>query len=890
LDSEFFKRISEIFEEARRLDGGARRQYLEEACAGDAAIRGEVDSLLASHDDGGGILGETELGHALGASTASLLGTAELASSSERIGPYRVLDVLGEGGMGIVYLAEQTHPVRRKVALKAIKLGMDSREVLTRFEAERQALALMNHPNIAQVYDAGHDDDGRPYFVMEFVPGTPLTKYADEHKLDIRERLLLFVQICHGVQHAHHRGILHRDLKPSNVLVTSPDEGHVAKIIDFGVAKATSQRLTEKTLHTEFGRAVGTPAYMSPELAEMSADEPDNRSDIYSLGVLLYELLVGELPFDREELREAAYDKVIRAIREEDPPTPSSRWTRLSNERTTGLAAMRRSTTVELARELRGGLDWVVMRAMEKDRRRRYLTASAFAADVERYLNNEPVDASPPSVVYRTRKFVARNRGPVLAALGIMLSLAIGLVVSLQLFLSEKETASRLLNLSDGKRLQDYTVESTRLFPAIPENEKALRDWIQGAEELVKRLPAHRLTLAQLEASGKDDLKSQWWRGLLAKLVEDLEVFQGENPEKGLLVKMRARYEFASTIRECSLEKPAQLWKEAIDSIANRQECPQYHGLRIKPQLGLVSLGRDAQSGLWEFGHLETGALPRREADGRLALEDGSGIVFVLLPGGTFKMGTELPSDDKPASLPNVDPFSQGAKEGPIHDVTLSPFFMSKYEMTQGQWQYFTGSNPSGGPPGGIYGAGDVAKKITWMHPVESVSWEMCALVLERLGLRFPTEAQWEYAARAGTATTWWTGNDVASVEGTANLADQFARKWGGGGSWQSEAWDDGFTTHAPVNHYRANPFGIHGMIGNVREWCLDWYDRGYPESIREGDGEHLLAPEKRREHVMRGGSFNAPATQGRSAFRPHARQAVRSLHFGVRPARALEL
>jgi serine/threonine protein kinase len=370
------------------------------------------------------------------------------------IGRYKLLEALGEGGFGSVWLAEQKEPVRRKVALKVIKLGMDTKQVVARFEAERQALALMDHPNIAKVLDAGTTDSGRPYFVMELVRGIPITKFCDENKLATRERLDLFIKVCHAVQHAHQKGIIHRDLKPSNVLVTlhDPDRVGVPKVIDFGIAKATQQELTDKTIHTLFQQFIGTPAYVSPEQAEMSGLDVDTRSDIYSLGVLLYELLTGTTPFDGKELLASGLDEMRRVIREEEPKRPSTRLSTLGQVEASTLAKHRREKLPALVHLVRGDLDWIVMKCLEKDRARRYETANGLAADLKRFLVSEPIVARPPSTAYKISKFVRRNKLAVGAGLLVLLALVLGLGSATWMFLNERKTSRALLREQNRAR------------------------------------------------------------------------------------------------------------------------------------------------------------------------------------------------------------------------------------------------------------------------------------------------------------------------------------------------------------------------------------------------------------------------------------------------------
>jgi tetratricopeptide (TPR) repeat protein len=509
-----------IFEAARKMEPGAAREaYLRQVCGGDAAMGQRVRVLLAALEGSASFLEAPAL--AVMATTDDPIGERP----GTLIGPYKLLEQIGEGGFGVVFMADQTEPVRRKVALKVLKPGMDTRQVVARFEAERQALALMDHPNIARVLDGGQTSNGRPYFVMDLVKGLPITEYCDQAQLQPRERLELFVHLCQAVQHAHQKGIIHRDLKPSNVLVTLHDGTPLVKVIDFGIAKALGQQLTDKTVFTGFAQMVGTPLYMSPEQAAMSNIDVDTRSDVYSLGVLLYELLTGTTPFTKERLQQAGYDEMRRIIREEEPARPSTRISTLGQAAAT-VSTQRKSDPKRLSQLCRGELDWIVMKTLEKDRNRRYESSSAFAADVQRYLNDEPVQACPPSVRYRVHKFARRHKGGLAVA---------GLVVFFLLLLALGASGAGWWYLREqARQATTQGLAEKDILGAVEKAEEA-REGLQGQlakEGGIRRLldePARwkgHLQEAQLHLEKARGLEARMGRSLDPELMERLQVLE----------------------------------------------------------------------------------------------------------------------------------------------------------------------------------------------------------------------------------------------------------------------------------------------------------------------------------------------------------------------------
>ncbi|MCB9851688.1 MAG: SUMF1/EgtB/PvdO family nonheme iron enzyme [Phycisphaerales bacterium] len=903
---DLYQRAAALFHEARTKPESERRHFLREACGDDLQLLSEVESLLAydSDDDdireGGGA-------NLLASDIALDHGPREIPANSRiptEIGGYRIIRLIGHGGMGAVYEAEQANPLRR-VALKVVRPGLLGGQFTTRLRREAQVLGRLQHLGIAQIFEAGiADRDGtpQPYFAMEYVAGLPLDHYADGRGLCVRSRLELIARVCDAVHYAHERGIIHRDLKPSNILVTidrdDPNEDGVLtpvqcresadclshwrcagqpKILDFGVARITDADVQMTTMRTDVGQLVGTLSYMSPEQASGDSDRLDRRSDIYTLGVLLHELLTGSPPVN---IRGRSIPEAVRLISDGDP--------------------MRLGTVNS---HYRGDIETIVDKALEKDPDRRYPSAEELSADLRRYLNDQPIKARPVSAIYQIRKFTRRNRALVGGMAATLIAIVAGGIVAgyyavhehrERLYAEQQrrladERYDEVVRLSDLKRLNDAIAKADTLWPELPKTIPAMEKWLADyAEPLASNLELHRKTLEKLrsiakiasEAAPNDprwelpDKELQWRHDMLADLVQRLDFFLNSND--GARAQVNLRLDNARKIGFHTLESPAAVstWKQAIAEV---ERNPNYVGLALKPQAGLLPIGVDPRSGLLECLFLRSGQAPRyRPGTTNYDMTPKSGMIMVLLPGVTFQMGAQRSDPNKT----NYDPNARD-NEFPVHAVTLAPFFISKFEITQGQLARMTGFRTSG------YSAWtDLDPPVDDRHPAEQITWQDAMEQLPHFGLALPTEAQWEYAARAGTNTPWWSGQDMSSLKGCENIADRRLGKVSPK-SFRYEDWlDDGYPVHAPVGTFAPNPFGLHDMLGNVSEWCLDTLSP-YTNSVSPAIG--LRDEEGNNRAMVRGGSWQERGVNCRVSARRHFPHDVRQTDIGIRPVRCIQ-
>ncbi|MCA9321900.1 MAG: SUMF1/EgtB/PvdO family nonheme iron enzyme, partial [Planctomycetes bacterium] len=771
-------------------------------------------------------------------------------------------------------------------------------------------------------------------------PSTSTTE-ATVDRNAILEAVKLIEKAARALHVAHESGVIHRDVKPGNIMVSATGD---PVLLDFGLASIDGGG--GPTI-TRSGDLMGTPAYMSPEQISARRGGLDRRTDVYSLGVTLYECLTLRRPFDAPS-RAGLYNAILTRT----PPDPTSLNQRISPE-----------------------LKIVLECALEKDPDRRYATAEMFADDLGRVRRLEPIAAQPVSAWLKTRRWAQRNPVVATMAAGVFVLLVgvasvffvknreldrknTDLSIARERADQERERANdeksrAMAALADVERLSDTRIldeldhrADHDLWPAIPDKTEVMRAWLDDAEELLTRADVHREKLAALRARalpydddrraadwanelarmtalenrmtvldaraehasddeleriddeldelGKEleslrarvgtrrtwtfyDTKDDWLDGLLAALVERLDAFAAE--ETGTVASVRNRLEFASELKRRSIDDQMTKWRETINDIAQSESYPALRSTGLEPQIGLVPLGRDPESGLHEFLHLasHSGPLPGRNVDGCLERNEKTGIILVLVPGGSFAMGAQ-----RDPEAANHDPDAR-KEEGPVHRLTLGPFFLSKHEMTQGQWALVAnGATPSQYGAGGLWAGSDV----TPLHPVEQVSWEDCSRVLFRIDLELPTEAQWEYGARAGTSAVRWTGTEVASLRGAANIADEGSIRFYPRGWNYEREFTDGHAIHAPTGTHRGNAFGLHDVLGNVWEWCRDLLGPYAPDNVEPGTGLRLATVTSMR--VTRGGAFTVPAINARSAIRYRNLPTFRSLDLGLRPARVI--
>ena len=754
--------IQRIFTTALEIECEKKRNdYLDDVCASHAEIRGEVNALLDAHVNAGKFMNRDIV-----TPTCVLPPDPTPVETGSNIGPYKLLQVIGEGGMGVVYMAEQTEPVKRRVALKLVKPDMDSKSVLARFDAERQALAMMDHPNVAKVFDAGTSQSGRPYFVMELVKGIPITKYCDEHRLNCRERLELFTRVCHGIQHAHQKGIIHRDLKPSNVLVAEYDHDPVVKIIDFGVAKATNQELTEQTLFTQFGQIIGTLEYMSPEQAKLNQMDIDSRSDIYSLGVLLYELLTGIKPFEKERFKKSGIDEILRIIREEEPPRPSTRLS--SHDSLPSLAARRNTDPGKLAGMLRNDLDWIVFKAMAKERSDRYQTADLLATDIQRHLSYQPILARRPSISGRFRRFVKRNQFAV--TVSVLIFAVTSALITLGIFVRQ----SQIRHAQQQADLNASQAEKERIEKQAKDRAHAQQVIIPRIRELVEaRRPVEAFLLANE----------------VQELLADDRAYQELRKEMTVTVSFHIKPD-GTTVSYRDAENPNGTWVVAGQTPLIDVELPN-GDLRFRYTCdGFISA---------EF-QKRFPAFLQYSAHQKLVPIDQKIAGMTLIPGASAQFWNGLPED-------------------------ISSFYIDRHEVTNDEFREFVAAggyaNPKfweglvfnrdgkqvtwkeavktfvdrSGRPGPAFWTNGVPPEGKQDYPVTGVSWFEAMAYAKFRNKSLPTVSHWRRAAQC-------------QQPGIMTVLSNYSQA---GPSMRGE-------------HDGIGDFEVYDLAGNAKEWCFNQF------------------------------------------------------------------